>query len=219
VEGETADPAVRALRLRQVRGLLTTLLLSTGAPMLVAGDERFRTQHGNNNAYVQDNQTSWLDWQDTAEAADLLALTRRLITLRKASPVLRQRAFFEGRAVPGGDGCKDLAWFHPDGRELAERDWFDSSLRTIGMYLDGRGLRHRDARGKVIIDDSYLLVLHSGDEPIEFVLPGAPWATGYRPVVDTTQYAGEPAGDEPLAAGKPLSVPARTALLLRVERA
>ncbi|MEO6886769.1 MAG: glycogen debranching protein GlgX, partial [Jatrophihabitantaceae bacterium] len=184
-EGDPAPHEVAALRLRQVRNLLTTLLLSTGAPMLVAGDERWRTQGGNNNPYVQDNPTSWIDWTDSAEAADLLALSRRLLALRRTSPVLRQRAFFEGRPVPGGDLCKDLAWFHPGGRELGDGDWFDTGLRTIGMYLDGRGLRHRDARGQVIIDDSYLLILHSGDDASTFELPGMPWATGYHPVIDT----------------------------------
>src|SRR6476619_5239932 len=118
VEGETSDAAVKTLRLRQARNFLCTLLLSTGAPMLLAGDERWRTQGGNNNAYCQDNPTSWLDWSATPEAADVLELAQRLVTLRRSSPVLRQRAFFEGRPVLGADGSKDLAWFHPAGREL-----------------------------------------------------------------------------------------------------
>ncbi len=217
VEGETTDPAVNALRLRQIRSLLTTLLLSTGAPMLVAGDERFRTQGGNNNAYVQDNPTSWLDWSTSEPSSDLLALTQRLIALRRASPVLRQPAFFEGQAVPGGDGCKDLAWFHPAGRELGDSDWFDASLRTIGMYLDGRGLRHRGPRGEEIIDDSYLVVLHSGDDPISFSLPGSPWATSYVPVIDTAGISGLPGSDA--AVSGELKIEARTVQLLRVVRA
>jgi glycogen operon protein len=214
VEGETDDPVVNALRLKQVRNLLTTLLLSTGAPMLVAGDERYRTQGGNNNAYVQDNEVSWLDWQDTPAGADVLELTRRLIALRRASPVLRQRAFFEGRPV-SADGCKDLAWFHPSGRELGDGDWFDRGLRTIGMYLHGRGLRHRGPRGELILDDSYLMVLHSGDDPLEFQLPGPPWAHSYQVVIDTDGPAGRPASGEPVAALTPLPVAARSVLLLR----
>jgi isoamylase len=213
VEGETDDPQINALRLRQVRGLLTTLLLSTGAPMLVAGDERFRTQCGNNNAYPQDNPTSWLDWRQTGPSADLLALTRRLIALRKSAPVLRQRAFFEGRPVAGDR--KDLAWFHPEGREFTEQDWFDNKLRTIGMYLDGHGPRQRDARGRSITGDSYLLLLHSGDEPVDFTLPGKPWAVGYQAVIDTTQAGGEPAAGQPIWPGKPCSLPPRSVLLLR----
>ncbi|HSY14921.1 MAG TPA: glycogen debranching protein GlgX [Jatrophihabitantaceae bacterium] len=218
VEGETDDPAIRTLRLRQARNLLTTLLLSTGAPMLVAGDERWRTQQGNNNAYVQDNGISWLDWSEPDEASDLLQLSRTLIALRRASPVLRQRAFFDGRAVPGGDGCKDLAWFHPAGRELGEPDWFDTGLRSLGMYLDGRGLRHRDGRGRTIVDHSYLLLLNAGDGR-DFVVPGGPWADSYQVVLDTARTGGrpDPAGCE-VVAGAPLRLESRSSLLLRVQR-
>jgi isoamylase len=228
-EGDPAPDDVHALRLRQARNLLTTLLLSTGAPMLVAGDERWRTQNGNNNAYVQDNPISWLDWTASDEAADLLALARRLLALRRSAPVLRQRAFFEGRPVaaevggpPAGDAagpCKDLAWFHPAGRELGDRDWFDTGLRTIGMYLDGRGLRHRGRRGELIIDDSYLLILHSGDAAATFALPGPPWATGYELVIDTAQPSGTPAtGSTEIATDVALTVGVRSCVLLRVRR-
>jgi len=218
VEGSPAPPEVEALRLRQARNLLTTLLLSTGAPMLVAGDELWRTQDGNNNAYVQDNEVSWLDWAPSAEAADLHALTRRLLGLRRAHPVLRQSAFFEGRPVGVGEAAtKDLAWFHPAGREFTDADWFDTGVRTLGMYLDGRGLRHRDPRGRTVVDESFLLVLHAGDDPIDVALPGAPWADGYRVVIDTTAPAGDPGG-RVLAAGGPVTMPARSVLLLQVTR-
>ncbi len=219
VEGDPAPPDVSALRLRQARNLLSTLLLSTGAPMIVAGDERWRTQRGNNNAYCQDNEISWLDWAEEAEADDLLALTRMLIALRRRHPVLRQPAFFEGRPVAGGEECKDLAWFHPAGRELSSADWFDAGLRSIGMYLDGRGLRHRGRRGEVIVDDSFLLLLHSGDGDGVFHLPGAPWAAGYRVVVDTACRAGAPAtADALLAPDAELPMTARSVLLLQVVR-
>jgi glycogen operon protein len=132
--------------------------------------------------------------------------------------VLRQSAFFEGHAVPGGDGCKDLAWFHPAGRELSATDWFDSGLRSIGMYLDGRGLRHRDARGEVIVDDSYLLLLHAGDQSGTFTLPGKPWADEYEIVVDTTNPGGDPGEGGKVAGGLDLPVAARTSMLLRVRR-
>ncbi|MCW2602583.1 MAG: glycogen debranching enzyme GlgX [Pseudonocardiales bacterium] len=219
VEGPTDDADVQLMRLRQVRSMLTSLLLSTGAPMITAGDERWRTQQGNNNAYMQDNAISWLDWTETQQTADIQSLTRRLIALRKASPVFRQRAFFAGRAVPGGDGCKDLAWFHPSGRELADPDWFDGSLCTIGMYLDGRGLRSRGSRGQLVIDHSYLAILHSGDEPIPFALPAAPWAATYSAVIDTSQPGGEPTpGSASALGGSVRTIPARTCLILRVER-
>ncbi|MBE7188648.1 glycogen debranching protein GlgX [Jatrophihabitans endophyticus] len=217
-EGDPAPPGVAALRLRQVRNLLSTLLLSTGAPMLVAGDEMWRTQHGNNNAYVQDNETSWVDWTGGPEADDVLALTRRLLELRRNHPVLRQSAFFEGRAVPDGDGCKDLAWFTARGTELTDADWFDSGRRLIGMYLDGRRLRHRSRRGEPVIDESFLLVLNSGDDDRLFVLPGPPWADAYLPVVDTTAAAGVPVPGAEQAAGSPLPVPGRSVHLLRVRR-
>ncbi|MCW2495993.1 MAG: glgX 1, partial [Jatrophihabitans sp.] len=218
VEGETDDPAINTLRLRQARNLLTTLLLSTGAPMLVAGDERWRTQQGNNNAYAQDNPISWVDWTAGDEAEDMHALVQRLLSLRAAAPVLRQRAFFEGIPVADGDGCKDLAWFHPAGHELGDPDWFDGGLRTIGMYLDGRGLRHRDARGQIIVDDSYLFVLHADDKPCDFTLPAAPWAERYEVVIDTTQVGGEPADTELLKAGSALQLVERSTTLLRVHR-
>jgi glycogen operon protein len=186
--------------------------------MLVAGDERWRTQRGNNNAYVQDNPVSWLDWRDTEESDDLLTLARTLLGLRRSSPVLRQPAFFEGRPVAVGDGCKDLAWFNRDGQELTERDWFDAGLRTIGMYLDGRGLRHRDGRGRLITDDSYLLVLHAGDAGTSFRLPGKPWAAQYEVVIDTAQPSGHPKESATLPAGQPVTLSGRTSLLLRVRR-
>jgi glycogen operon protein len=219
VEGETDDPLVKTLRLRQARNLLTTLLLSTGAPMLVAGDERWRTQQGNNNAYAQDNPISWVDWSDSVESADIHALVQRLLGLRAGAPVLRQRAFFEGRPVTGGDGCKDLAWFHPAGHEITEHDWFDSGLRTIGMYLDGRGLRHRDMRGRVIVDDSYLLLLHASDDSCDFTLPGSPWAENYELVIDTAQPGGEPIDAGLVKAGGILAMQGRASALLRVHRA
>jgi glycogen operon protein len=214
VEGPTDDPAINELRLRQARNLLVTLLLSTGVPMLAAGDERWRTQNGNNNAYVQDNPTSWLSWEPSPEADDLLTLTRRVVALRRASPVLRQRAFFEGRPLEGGS--KDLAWFHPSGRELTDADWFDSDLRTLGMYLDGRGLRSRGPHGEPIVDESYLLVLHSGDDVVSFTLPGQPWAESYEIVIDTASPAGSNTAS--LAVGSALPIGPRTTLLLRIRR-
>jgi isoamylase len=216
-EGEPAAPEVETLRRRQVRNLLATLLLSTGAPMLVAGDEMWRTQSGNNNAYVQDNELSWIDWSGGEPAEDMLALVRRLLALRKEHPVLRQSAFFEGRPVAAGDGCKDLAWFHPAGRELSATDWFDARLGSIGMYLDGRGLRHRSRRGETIIDESFLLLLHAGNDDGVFRLPGEPWATSYEVVIDTTSFGGVPAGGD-LASGADLPMRARSVVLLQVVR-
>ncbi len=220
VEGPTDDPQVRALRARQVRNLLTTLLLSTGVPMLTAGDELGRSQGGNNNAYCQDSEVSWIDWDGADE--DLLAFVRRLVGVRRSSPVLRQEAFFEGHeipgtALPGTHGTRDLAWFAPDGGQLTTADWFDTGLQTIGMYLDGRGIRNRDERGRPVVDDSYLLQLHAGPEPVTVDLPGPPWADGYEFVVSTEYPTGAPPRPAVVAPG-PLQVPPRTVWLLRVLR-
>jgi isoamylase len=219
-EGPSTDPAVLALRARQTRNLLVTLLLSTGVPMLVAGDEFARTQGGNNNAYCQDNPVSWVDWSlvDSPLGTDLRALVRRLIALRRASPVLRQRAFFEGHPVPDGDGCKDLAWFGDGGLEMTPDEWVSPDTKTIGMYLDGRGIRQRGPHGERLLDDSYLLVLHGGDRDTVFLLPGPPWATAYETVVDTADAGPPPPAAFRHPAGLDLPLLAHSAVLLRARR-
>ncbi|MFE5741997.1 glycogen debranching protein GlgX [Streptomyces celluloflavus] len=214
-EGETDDPAVTALRRRQLRNLLTTLLLSTGVPMLVAGDEMGRTQHGNNNAYCQDNATSWLDWSllDDPRWRPLAGLTARLIALRRAHPVLRRRAFFSGRPQ-GQGGLRDLAWFTAAGTEMTEQDWYAPGA-TLGMYLSGNDIPQRDARGARIVDDSFLAVLHAGALPRTVTLPGPPWAREYELVVDTAREV-QPGPVGPRSpAGGAITVPGRSVQLFR----
>ncbi|WP_179889880.1 glycogen debranching protein GlgX [Streptomyces anulatus] len=215
-EGESDDPGINALRRRQLRNLLTTLLLSTGVPMLVAGDEMGRTQGGNNNAYCQDNETGWLDWSLLEEPAwrELTELTARVLTLRRTHPVLRRRAFFSGRAQ-APDGLRDLAWFARDGREMTEGDWY-APAATLGLYLSGRDIPGRDARGEPVTDDSFLAVLHAGAEPTVFALPGAPWAARYELVLDTSREEQTEAPGTVLDGGTEMTVPARSVLLLRV---
>ncbi|MFD7918773.1 glycogen debranching protein GlgX [Streptomyces sp. NPDC059740] len=215
-EGESDDVEVSALRRRQLRNLLTTLLLSTGVPMLVAGDEGGRTQGGNNNAYCQDSETSWVDWslREDPGWSQLTALVSRLIALRREHPVLRGTAFFSGRPQ-GPDGLRDLAWFTPYGSEMTEADWY-APRATLGMYLSGRDLPRRDERGRPLHDDSFLVVLHAGAEPVSFLLPGSPWARGYEVVVDTGREEQTTAPHEVVAAETVLTVPGRTVLLLRV---
>jgi glycogen operon protein len=215
VEGPTDDPQVLALRARQVRNHLATLLLSTGVPMLTAGDEIGRTQQGNNNAYCQDNEVSWLDWKSVD--GDLRTFVARLVELRRSSPVLRQEAFFEGHELPGSGGTRDLAWFAPGGGQMAVTDWFDTGLQTIGMYLDGRGIRHRDAAGRPVVDDSWLVWVHAGPEPVAVQLPGPPWADGYELVVSTEYPTGAPPQLTVVAPGG-IEIPPRTVWLLRVLR-
>ncbi|GAA2472925.1 glycogen debranching protein GlgX [Streptomyces thermolineatus] len=213
-EGETADPGITALRRRQIRNLLTTLLLSSGVPMLVAGDEMGRTQGGNNNAYCQDNETSWMDWsllEDPSWRA-LAGLVSRLVALRRTHPVLRRRTFFTGRPGPGG--LRDLAWFTPAGREMTERDWF-APADALGMYLSGRDLPDRDRLGRPVSDDSFLAVLHRGPLPTDFTLPGAPWAAEYEVVADTSLEEQPAPGGVRHPGGAVVAVPARSVLLLR----
>ncbi|MEV0451766.1 glycogen debranching protein GlgX [Streptomyces sp. NPDC050600] len=214
-EGETDDPEVNTLRRRQLRNLMTTLLLSTGVPMLVAGDEMGRTQGGNNNAYCQDNEIGWLDWSlpDDPGRAQLLALTRRLLDLRHRHPVLRRRAFFSGRRA--ADGLRDLAWFTADGTEMTEADWY-APAATLALYLSGRDIPGRDARGEQVTDDSFLAVLHAGHRPVEFRLPGPPWAETYERIVDTAREDQSRAPGTVHRGGGTISVAGRSVVLLRV---
>jgi isoamylase len=211
VEGETTDPDVLILRRRQLRNLLTTLLLATGVPMLVAGDEMGRTQGGNNNAYCLDNETTWLDWSLRDEYADLLALTRTVLWLRREHPVFRQRRFFEGLPVDGSTR-EELAWFSPPGQEMTENDWHDEPRRTLGMFFSGDGIRSRGPHGERIVGDSFLLWLHSGADPINVTLPDDKWAQTYEIALDT---AGVQTPQARHKAGQTITIPARSCLLLR----
>ncbi|MEV7233414.1 glycogen debranching protein GlgX [Streptomyces sp. NPDC051020] len=215
-EGETDDPGINALRRRQLRNLLTTLLLSTGVPMLVAGDEMGRTQGGNNNAYCQDNEIGWLDWSllDQPEWRELTELTARLLTLRHTHPVLRRRAFFSGRPQ-AADGLRDLAWFTRQGTEMTEEDWY-APAATVGLYLSGRDIPGRDARGEQVTDDSFLAILHAADRPGSFRLPGPPWARAYELVLDTSLEDQSTAPGTLHRGSEMLAVPARAVVLLRV---
>jgi isoamylase len=181
-EGPTDDPAVNALRARQQRNFLTTVLLSQGIPMLLGGDEIGRTQRGNNNAYCQDNELSWFDWEHAD--TELLAFTRRLIHLQAEHPVFRRRRWFKGRPVHGA-GVGDIAWFRPDGQEMSDDDWQQGHARSFAVFLNGQALRELDDEGRPIRDDSFLLLFNAHHEPIPFVMPGDSFGTGWHVVVDT----------------------------------
>jgi len=229
VEGPTDDPAVLAVRARQARNIAATLLLATGTPMLSMGDELWRTQQGNNNAYCQDNSISWVEWsqltthgQDGSDsptqAGNMLAFVRRLTALRAESPALRQGEFFEGRAPIGGDGIADLVWFNHTGNQMTDADWFDGERRTLQMWLDGSDVRGHNFDGSPMTDHSWLLVLHAGQEATEITLPGPPYGEAYSPVVDTAAVDGEPVDPTPLSAGVEVTMPGRTLWLLRAHR-
>jgi len=191
VEGASGDPALGAARRRSMRNVAATLLLATGIPMITAGDEFGRTQHGNNNPYCLDDGTSWLDWELEAWQRDLLATVTHLLRLRRGHPVLRQARFFAGRPVHA-DGTKDLAWFGPDGREMDHGRWHDPALRTLQMYLHAVV----PGPGGVHVDPSVLVVVQGAAHPVEVTLPGRPWATGYRLLWDSAfeRPPGEPGG-------------------------
>jgi isoamylase len=193
VEGPSDDPDVLALRGRQRRNLLATLFLSSGVPMLLGGDELGRTQHGNNNAYCQDSEISWYDW--AAVDDNLLAWVRELLRLRAEHPVFRRRRFFHGRqALPdgspaGGDTLPDIAWFRPEGGEMTDADWGVSYAKSLAVWLNGSAIPEPDRHGRPVWDRSFYLCFNSWDQPIDFVLPPAPWGERWEVVVDTSSVA------------------------------
>jgi len=216
VEGHTDDPEVLALRERQQRNFLSSLLLSAGVPMLLAGDELSRTQRGNNNAYCQDSEISWVDWEVDEHAESLLEFTRAVIALRTSHPVFRRRKFFQGQAIHGS-GVKDIGWFTPDGAEMDHVLWAAPDVQTLGVFLNGEEIPDRGPRGERIVDDSFLLLLNGGPEPAMFTLPGRPWGKEYELVLDTGLAFVLPAGaDAPTyLAGEELSMTSRSVAVLR----
>ena len=188
VEGPTDDPTIRALRARQKRNLLGTLLLSQGVPMLLAGDELGRTQRGNNNAYCQDNEISWLDWEPDDEREALVAFVQRVIALRRAHPVFRRRDFFHGRPLRGRD-VKDILWLKPDGAEMTEEEWDQHFARCLGVYLSGEALTETDRRGRPVVDAHFLVLFNAHHEPIPFTLPDLGRAA-WQGVLDTANASG-----------------------------
>jgi len=187
-EGETDDTAVNALRARQQRNFLTTLLLSQGVPMLLGGDEIGRTQHGNNNAWCQDSEISWFDWDDAD--AELLEFTRRLIRLRRDHPVFRRATFLTGTETRGS-GLPDVWWFRPDGRRMTMRDWQQQPGRTLGVFLNGDEINSRTAHGDEIVDDSFLLLFNAHEEPVAFTLPTRRFGARWELVLATGEGAPE----------------------------
>jgi isoamylase len=183
VEGDTDEPAIIEVRRRQQRNFLATLLLSHGVPMLLAGDEIGRTQLGNNNAYCQDNELNWLDWELDSEANDLLRLTRMLVALRRQHPVFRRRRFVHGPS-PQRTALPDIGWFGPEGGEVGEEDWRSPRLGALGMFLNGEAISEPGPRGERIVDDSFLVLLNRAG-PVDFRLPSQPWAERYQLLVGT----------------------------------
>jgi len=189
VEGETEDAAINALRAQRKRNFLATLLLSQGVPMITAGDEIGRTQHGNNNAYCQDNDLSWVDWNLTPDRRRLLDFVQRMIRLRRDHTVFHRRRFFEGRPIQGS-GIKDIVWLKPDGLEMSEAEWQQEFTRTLGMLLNGESLTEVDPRGRPVKDGTFLVLFNAHHEEIAFVLPNHAANLRWLVVLDTTQEHG-----------------------------
>ncbi|HEY2330673.1 MAG TPA: glycogen debranching protein GlgX [Acidimicrobiales bacterium] len=222
VEGPTTDEAVLSLRRRQQRNLLSTLMLSQGVPMLLGGDEMGRTQGGNNNAYCQDNEVSWFDWEGADR--DLLAFTRWLVRFRREHPVFRRRRWFQGQPIRGqsaggsGDGNADIGWFGPDGSEMSEEDWEAGFAKSLGVFLNGEAIPGVDGRGDVQRDDSFLLIFNAHFEAIDFTLPkryGRRWVTVLDTADTTPMVAAVPPPPLVLEAGQSVSVTPRSLVLLR----
>jgi len=186
VEGETDDPAVNELRDRQQRNLIATLFLSQGVPMLCAGDELGKTQGGNNNAYCQDDETSWMDWQLDPEDEELLRFTRAILRIFHSNPVLRRRTFFTGRPMADG-GVKDLTWVRPDGEEMRHEDWQDPENHILGMLLHGQATDEVDERGRPIFGDTLLLLLNGGSRSRYFTMPGVEGQGSWQELVNTSR--------------------------------
>lgn len=189
-EGPTDDPEIRALRLRQSRNLLASLLLSQGVPMLLAGDEVGRTQQGNNNAYCQDNELAWQSWETGEEDGQLLEFVRRLIRLRQQHRAFRRQKFFQNRAIRG-ENVRDIVWLDPAGTQMSDDQWRDGFARSLGVFLSGRGLDERDERGRTIVDNDFLALINAHHEAVEFKLPAQPEDAKWVLRVDTTNVAFE----------------------------
>jgi isoamylase len=213
VEGPTDDPAINALRERQMRNMLATLLLSQGTPMLLAGDEFGRTQQGNNNAYCQDNLISWVDWKLAASNVALIRLVQKLTALRHKYAILRRNRFLTG-AYDEELEVKDLTWINASGAEMKSEDWSDGNMRCFGMLMDGRarptGVRQRGTEATM------LLVLNAHHDLVQFTLPACAGGEHWTVVLDTNFPDSETV--ESLAAGDKYAVTARSLLLFVLDQ-
>jgi glycogen operon protein len=212
VEGETDDPEILALRAQQSRNMIATLLLSQGVPMISHGDELGRTQGGNNNAYCQDSELSWIDWENVDQ--DLIDFTSRVTKLRAAHPVFRRRRFFEGRPMHrSGDTRPDIAWIRPDGSEMTEDDWAAEFGRAVGLFLNGSAIPEVDDFGERVIDDSFFVFLSAHYEPIDFPLQ-TKYGEKWELVLDTAAVATDEA-EKSFTAPETVTVGPRAFVVLR----
>jgi isoamylase len=215
VEGPTTKPSIVELRERQQRNMLATLLLSQGVPMLCGGDEMGRTQHGNNNAYCQDNEISWVEWKLSKHQLALIAFTKSLIQLRQQHPVFRRRRFFQGRRIRGAE-VKDISWLRPDGKEMTDEDWALGYVRCLGVRLAGHAIEEKDSKGRPVQDETFLLLLNAHHEPRPFTLPAHKPGVRWQPVLDTASSPGHEKTVRLLKGGLEYDLDARSLALLRL---
>jgi isoamylase len=214
VEGDTSDFEVMRLRKQQRRNFLVTLFLSQGVPMLVSGDEMGRTQGGNNNAYCQDNEISWIDWNLPEENESLLDFTRQLIDLRRRHPIFRRRKWFQGRAIHGSE-VHDIAWFNVDGSEMTEEQWQDGFIKAIAIFLNGAEIATTGDRGERIIDDSFLMFFNAHPEDLDFTLHPSLQTWEWSILIDTTKPRFVQRGQRYFHDQQPLSVAARSLIVMK----
>ena len=216
VEGPTDDEEIQALRRRQQRNFISTLLLSQGVPMISHGDELGRTQDGNNNVYCQDNALSWVDWALTPEQEQLLAFTKAVVSLRRKHPVFRRRRFFAGSADHGGEShLGDIYWLKPSAEQMTEADWHVGEASFFGVWLNGSAIPEPDQRGRRIHDDDFLVIFNAGAEESTFTLPSGAWGGHWTIEIDTHATTIEPGWH---AAGSELPVGGRSVVVLRSPR-
>ena len=215
VEGRTEDLDVIALREQQKRNFFTTLFLSQGVPMIVAGDEMGRTQGGNNNAYCQDNEISWLDWTERPENSFLCEFVASLSKLRRDHPVFRRRRFFIGRTLRGSGGLDDIVWLQPDGEQMNDADWEAGFAKTLGIFLNGQAIPDPDQRGQRIVDDSFLLFFNAHFEPVPFTVPSQEYGESWAVAIDTHAPLADAAEERTFKPGEPVEVEARSITVLR----
>jgi isoamylase len=213
-EGPTDDPKINTLRARQRRNFLTTLFLSQGVPMLCGGDEWGRTQKGNSNAYCQDNEISWLNWERDEKQNALLDFTKKLIRLRREHPVFRRPKFFQGRRIHGSD-IRDVMWFNEGGNEISDEEWASPLVRCLEMLLSGDTVDVLNFQGEPIRDETFLLLLNGYHEPIPFVLPGEEHVE-WELILDTVDEEGFLREPRKFASGDDVEVSARAAYLLKL---
>ncbi|OAI46109.1 glycogen debranching enzyme [Nitrospira sp. SCGC AG-212-E16] len=214
-EGPTAKPSIVALRERQTRNMLATLLLSQGVPMICGGDEMGRTQSGNNNAYCQDNELSWIDWTMSKPQLALLAFTKSLIALRQQHPVFRRRRFFQGRRIRGAE-VKDISWLRPDGKEMTDENWAVGYVRCLGIRLAGHVIEEKDPKGKPILDETFLILLNAHHEPRPFTLPAHKRGVRWQSVLNTAVSQANPRQVTLIRGGCQYDLEARSLAVLRL---